>query len=60
MLQDTLPCAGAELAPINAVIGGVLANEVLKLVSHKGEPFNNFFFFTLSDGAGVVERAVGK
>lgn len=41
---------------VNAICGGVLANELLKAVSHKGEPVNNFFFFDLSDNAGVVQR----
>ncbi len=45
----------SELAPINAVLGGVLANEVLKAVSHKGEPVKNFFFFSLGDNVGLVE-----
>lgn len=45
-----------HLPAVNAICGGVLANEMLKAVSHKGEPVNNFFFFGLSDGAGVVQR----
>lgn len=40
---------------MNAVLGGVLANEVLKAVSCRGEPMNNFFFYSLLDGSGVVE-----
>ena len=45
----------SELPPVNAVLGGVLANEVLKAVSHKGEPINNLFFFSLADNVGLVE-----
>ncbi len=48
--------SGDRLPAVNAICGGVLANEMLKAVSHKGEPINNFFFFALSDGAGVVQR----
>ncbi|KAL3160468.1 hypothetical protein ABBQ32_010785 [Trebouxia sp. C0010 RCD-2024] len=44
------------LPAVNAICGGVLANELLKAVSHKGEPVNNFFFFSLSDSAGIVQR----
>ena len=44
------------LPAINAICGGVLANELLKAVSHKGEPVNNFFFFSLTDSAGIVQR----
>lgn len=45
----------AELPPVNGVVGGILANEILKAVSKKGEPLNNFFFFMLSDGIGSSE-----
>ncbi len=45
----------AELPPVNAVVGGVAANEVLKAISHKGEPVNNFFFYSLSNGVGQIE-----
>ena len=38
-----------------SVLGGVLANEVLKAATHKGEPVRNFFFFGAADGAGKIE-----
>ena len=38
-----------------SVLGGVLANEVLKAATHKGEPVRNFFFFSAADGAGKTE-----
>jgi ubiquitin-like 1-activating enzyme E1 A len=41
---------------VNAVLGGIAANELVKAVTAKGEPLNNFFFFSLTDGAGIVER----
>ena len=48
--------AGAEeLAPVSAVLGGTLANEVVKALSRRGEPLRNFFFFTLLDGTGSVD-----
>ncbi len=49
----------SELPPVNAVVGGVLANEVLKSFSKKGEPINNFFFFSLADNVGLIE-SLGK
>lgn len=45
-----------RLPAVNAICGGVLANEMLKAVSHKAEPINNFFFYALGDSAGVVQR----
>ena len=44
-----------EMPPVNAVVGGVLANEVLKAVSSSGAPLKNVFFFDAHDGSGVVE-----
>ncbi len=52
---EELVTGDAELPPVNAVLGGVLANEILKVVSHKGEPVNNFFFFSLMDNIGQIE-----
>lgn len=48
----------ADMPAINAVVGGVVANEVIKAVGRKGEPaVNNFFLFSLADGGqGSVER----
>ncbi|KAL3696826.1 hypothetical protein R1sor_010902 [Riccia sorocarpa] len=45
-----------ELSPVCAILGGVLGQEVLKLLSCKGEPIQNFFFFDASDGKGMVEE----
>ena len=44
------------LPAVNAICGGVLANEMLKAVSHKGEPVDNFFLFSLTDSAGIVQH----
>lgn len=44
-----------QLSPVCAIVGGVLAQEIIKAVSQKDLPHNNFFFFSTLDGAGVVE-----
>jgi hypothetical protein len=41
---------------VNAIVGGVLANEVLKAVSGREEPLDNMFMYSMADGAGIVER----
>jgi ubiquitin-like 1-activating enzyme E1 A len=48
--------ARAELAPVTAVVGGALAQEVLKAVSGKELPWNNHFFFDGLTGAAQVHR----
>ena len=48
-----------ELSPAAAVVGGVLAQEIIKAVSHKDAPIRNHFFFNgATDFNGVVE-AIG-
>lgn len=44
-----------QVSPVCAIVGGVLAQEIIKAVSQKDQPHKNFFFFTTLDGAGVVE-----
>lgn len=44
-----------EFAPVCAIVGGVAANNVVKIVSQSDAPLNNLLYFTLFDGRGVVE-----
>ncbi|KAL7473746.1 hypothetical protein ACHAXS_014492 [Conticribra weissflogii] len=39
-----------EISPVNAVLGGVLGNEVIKALTGKGEPANNVLLFNGFDG----------
>jgi len=59
---ERVPCDAAALLEADgghpaacSVVGGVLANEVLKAATHKGEPLRNFFFFSAADGVGKTE-----
>lgn len=55
LLKDYV-CGGEELPAVNAVLGGLLANEVIKAVGGKGEPLRNFVLYCLRDGHACVER----
>jgi len=44
-LKKLAGVATAEMSPICAVLGGVLGNEVIKVISGKGEPANNVLLF---------------
>ena len=44
----------AEFPPVCSVIGGMLANELVKVVSLKGDPVQNFMFYDISDGKGIM------
>lgn len=48
--------AEADMPAINAVVGGVLSNEVIKAAGGRDAPFNNFFLFSLTEGMGTVEK----
>jgi ubiquitin-like 1-activating enzyme E1 A len=49
----TAACARAELAPVCAILGGMIGQEVVKAVSGTDEPINNFFFWDGQLGSGV-------
>ncbi|GAA0163443.1 ubiquitin-protein ligase [Lithospermum erythrorhizon] len=44
-----------EFPPVCSILGGVLAQEVIKAVSGKGTPLKNCFFFDAKNGKGIVE-----
>merc|ERR1719228_1104101 len=48
----------AELSPVAAIVGGVLGQEVIKAISNKDAPHNNFFLYNPLESCGVVE-AIG-
>lgn len=54
LLQDYVS-GGEELPAVNAVLGGVLANEIIKAVGGKGEPLRNVVLYCLRDGHACVE-----
>ena len=54
-MAPAAPWALRELAPVCAVGGGVVANNVIRALSHSGAPLHNLFFYCLLDGRGVVE-----
>lgn len=47
--KETLAALGqagmAQMAPVCAVLGGILGNEIIKVISGKGEPANNTLLF---------------
>ncbi|XP_028921137.1 SUMO-activating enzyme subunit 1 isoform X1 [Ornithorhynchus anatinus] len=56
VLPDDFPsCCLSEMAPVCAVVGGVLGQEVVKALSQRDPPHTNFFFFDGIRGSGIVE-----
>jgi len=52
LIRALADARGAELAPVAAVVGGLVGNEVVKLLTHKDAPVNNFFAFDALGGEG--------
>ncbi|XP_010529098.1 PREDICTED: SUMO-activating enzyme subunit 1B-1-like [Tarenaya hassleriana] len=54
-LLERLVAGNTEFPPACAIVGGILGQEVIKVISCKGEPLKNFFYFDAVDGKGVIE-----
>ncbi|XP_060114484.1 SUMO-activating enzyme subunit 1 [Heteronotia binoei] len=53
--DDFTSCCFSEMASVCAVVGGVLGQEIVKALSQRDAPLNNFFFFDGMKGNGIVE-----
>lgn len=48
--------AAHEFSPVCAVVGGMLAQDILKALAAREPPIANFFTFDGNTGAGTVSR----
>ena len=55
-LKIFLTGIGAEIAPVTAILGGFVAQEIIKVLSGKDLPISNFFLFDGRAGVGSVEE----
>lgn len=44
----------AELSPVCAILGGILAQDILNTLSQRELPINNFFLYDGIEGSGVI------
>ncbi len=51
-----LTTARHEFSPVCAIIGGVLAQDILKALGGREPPLANFFIFDGNTGGGTVGR----
>lgn len=60
LLTDTyLAHVFAQIAPVAAIVGGELSQEIIKAVSHKEAPHHNVFLFDPETCCGFVESIGG-
>ncbi|KAL6053853.1 E1 ubiquitin-activating protein aos1 [Balamuthia mandrillaris] len=55
-IRTTAKTAMAELSPVCAIVGGILGQQVINVLSGKDEPLHNFFFYDVQRGVGLVEK----
>lgn len=55
-LRTIATTAAYELSPVCAVVGGMLAQDILKALAAREPPIANFFTFDGSTGGGTVVR----
>ena len=53
--EEILPMLFSELSPVAAIVGGVLGQEVIKVISNKDAPHNNFFLYNPLESSGIIE-----
>lgn len=54
IIQDFFRMIGTEIAPSAAILGGVLAQEVLKIIAENEVPIFNYFGFNATDPSGII------
>ncbi|CAJ0625706.1 5843_t:CDS:2 [Entrophospora sp. SA101] len=56
LLKSLVLNFSAELSPICAIVGGILAQDILKALSCKELPINNFFIYDGNEGSGLIYK----
>ena len=56
LVQRVAATAKVQLVPLAAIVGGVWGREVVKAISGRDRPLDNFFFFNADSCVGAVER----
>jgi len=54
-LGEVYRLQGKDLSPVAAVVGGIVAQEVIKILSGKDEPLGNCFLFDGKQSRGIIE-----
>ena len=51
-ILELLTSYNIEIVPVAAVIGGMIGQEIVKLISNKDEPITNYFIYDAMNGQG--------
>lgn len=58
LVQEIDASRGDHFVPVAAIVGGVVAQYLLKSVSEKDEPLHNFFTYNAEDHQGMTMQLV--
>ncbi|KAF9173730.1 SUMO-activating enzyme subunit 1 [Mortierella sp. AD010] len=58
LLQTFVETASAEISPVCAIVGGFLAQDILKALSGKDSPLLNYFLYNGIEGTGLVHHTL--
>ncbi|KAI9491685.1 hypothetical protein BDB00DRAFT_874065 [Zychaea mexicana] len=56
LIKDVVSLLDTEMAPVAAIVGGVLAQEMIKVLSAKELPIQNWFYYSGLDGSGMIHQ----
>ncbi|KAF9938921.1 SUMO-activating enzyme subunit 1 [Modicella reniformis] len=56
LLETLVASASAEISPVCAIVGGFLAQDILKTLSGKDAPLLNYFLYNGIEGTGLVHH----
>ncbi|KAI8146219.1 hypothetical protein BJV82DRAFT_409141 [Fennellomyces sp. T-0311] len=56
LLRNAIDLLDTEMAPVAAIVGGVLAQEMIKVLSAKELPIQNWFYYSALDGTGMIHQ----
>ena len=56
VLQEVWNYRGKDLSPVAAIVGGIVAQEIIKVLSGKDEPLGNTFVFDGHQSRGMIEK----
>ncbi|KAH8556118.1 SUMO-activating enzyme subunit 1-like protein [Umbelopsis sp. PMI_123] len=56
MIEILAQTANTEISPVCAIVGGILAQEIIKVLSGKELPIQNWFFYDGIAGSGLIHH----
>ncbi|KAG0351645.1 hypothetical protein BGZ54_003158, partial [Gamsiella multidivaricata] len=56
LIKTLVATVSAEISPVCAIVGGFLAQDILKTLSGKDAPLLNYFLYNGTEGTGLVHH----